>query len=264
MAKASKKDLDRKAIRILIICGLFIVALFVMYGLASRQLGLIDPDTLCRNDRPLADHTVVLVDRTDPLLGHIADTIFREINDIKDTLPKHAMLSIYQINAESAEVMAPEFCLCNPGNGDDESMLYKNPAQIRRRWEEQFGAPLSTSLNALREVAVAETSPILEALGVVGDLPKFREATNSRRIVIYSDMLQNMGWYSQYGAGANSMPPADQLGNVIHDLDGVDILIRYIERSKYSWAQGIDHQALWKEILMGMGARSVEIQRVVG
>ncbi len=38
MAKANKKDLDRKAIRILIICGLFIVALFVMYGLASRQL----------------------------------------------------------------------------------------------------------------------------------------------------------------------------------------------------------------------------------
>jgi hypothetical protein len=252
------------AVRILIGCALFIIALIVMYSLASRQLGLLDEQTFCRKDRPLADHTVVLVDRTDPLLDHIADTIFREINTIKDTLPKHAMLSIYQINAESAEVMSPEFCLCNPGNGDDESILYKNPAQIRRRWEEVFGAPLSASLEALRDVARAETSPILEAIGVVGDLPKFREATGVKRIVIYSDMLQNMDWYSHYGSHSLRKPPEEHLRELVHGLDGVDIVIRYIERANSASIQGSRHQELWKEILMGLGARSVEIRRVVG
>lgn len=260
----SKKNKDKVAVRILIGCSVFIIALFVMYGYASRQLNLIDADTLCRNDTPLVDHTVILIDRTDPLQGHIADTIFREINEIKDALPKYAMLSIYEINAESAEFMAPEFCLCNPGDGDDANFLYQAPKMIQQRWEKQFGAPLSAALDSLKMVAVAETSPILEAIGVVGDLPKFREATNVRRIVIYSDMLQNMKWYSQYGAGKGLKPPALQLREIIPDLNGVDILVRYIERSRYSRVQGSEHKALWTEILMGLGAKSVEIQRVVG
>lgn len=264
MSRADKKKKDQMAIRILIGCGLFIVALIVMYSLATRQLGLLDEKTFCRKDRPLADHTVVLIDRTDPLRGHIADTIFAEINAIKDELPKHAMLSVYQINAESAEVMSPEFCLCNPGNGDDESFLYKNPAQIRRKWEASFGAPLKTALNGLLEVAQAENSPILEAIGVVGDLPKFREAAGTKRLVIYSDMLQNMRWYSQYSSRGLRAPPADELHEVVHSLEGVDVEIHYIERSRYSEIQGSRHQKLWKEILTGLGAHSVEIQRVVG
>ena len=264
MAKASKSDLDKKAIWILISCALFIVALGVLYGLARSSLGVINPDTLCREDQPLSDHTVVLIDRTDPLYDHIAETIFREINQIKDTIPKHAMLSIYEINSESAQVMAPEFCLCNPGNGDDENFLYKNPKQIRARWEKQFGEPLSASLEALREVSSSETSPIFEAIGVVGDLPTFREAKGSRKLVIYSDMLQNMPWCTHYNWNGRNEPPMEKIRQMITGLEGVDVVIRYIERSGFAGIQNSEHKKLWKDTLLELGARSVDIRRVVG
>lgn len=264
MAKAKKSDLDKKAIRILVGCVVFIIALCAMYGMARRSLGVVDPDTLCRKDKPLSDHTIILIDRTDPLPDHIANTIFREINQIKDTLPKYAMLSIYQINSESAEVMAPEFCLCNPGNGDDESFLYKNPKQIRARWEMQFGEPLSESLKALREIGRSDTSPIFEAISVIGDLPNFIGATGVRKLVIYSDMLQNMPWCTHYHLRDRQESHLEELEQIITGMVGVDIIIRYIERPSSAVIQGPDHQQLWKDTLYKLGARSVEIKRIVG
>jgi len=263
MARETKPELDRKAYRILIGCGIFIVGLISLYAWASSSIVKLDPESLCPKGRPIVDHTIILIDRTDPIPEHIVETIFREINGIKEYLPKYALLSIYQINSESAEIMAPEFCLCNPGNGDDESFLYKNPAQIHARWEKQFGQPLSEALDAMREVARSETSPIFEAIGVVGDLPGFRDATGRRQLVIYSDMLQNMRWCNHYNGGRYEVS-IDEIRRVMPDLHGADIEIRYIERSSTAAIQGPAHQQHWQETLRQLGAGRVTVRRIVG
>lgn len=218
----------------------------------------LDPESLCPENRAVSDHTVILIDRTDPLPKQIVETMFREINGIKDALPKYAMLSIYQINSESAAVMAPEFCLCNPGNGDDESFLYKNPAQIRARWERQFGQPLSEALDELRGVTQSATSPIFEAIGVVSHLPSFRDATGNRRLVIFSDMLQNMPWCRHYNGFRHNVS-LERIKQVAGTLDGVSVEIRYIE-GRSTTIQGTAHQQYWQHILEQLGAVPVTVQ----
>ena len=257
-----KNKLVRRAAWIYSACGLFVIGIAVAYVLAKRAHGTVDPETLCRIDKPRGEQFVVLIDRTDPMKEGLLNIVLEEIASVKDTIPKNAMLSVYLINAQSAEMMSPEFCLCNPGNGDDESWLYKNPKRIRAKWEASFGAPLRAALEPLREIETAESSPILEALGVVTSLQSFRECEARRTIIVYSDMLQNTGWYSHYRDRNFAHPPNAEIGNIAGSLTGVDIRIRYIDRVEYRGLQTEEHRQFWRDALTRLGARSIEILRV--
>jgi len=83
--------------------------------------------------------------------------------------------------------------LCNPGSVNSLTKWTANPAQVRRRFEQQFLELLEKELADLTKFKETGQSPILEAIKHVSvsifALPKYDNS--EKRLVIASDMLHN-------------------------------------------------------------------------
>jgi hypothetical protein len=235
------------------------IALAVGGGIVlARSLGQtvpLDAETLCPTDRPLAAHTVVLVDRTDPLTPAHQAALRRLITKLRDRLDRAERLSILLITGEVRSTATVAFSLCNPGTGIDLNPLVANQRRARARFEAGFGQPLEVVVRDLARAASANHSPIMETIKAVGAWSEF--AAPRRNLIVVSDLLQNVPGYGHYGRAVDYIrfKASTYAATVRPELDGVDIELLYLPNP--AGRQGRDHLAFWEAFFRDAGAASV-------
>lgn len=246
---------------------------FAAWSMKSNRIPL-DPETLCPTDRPVA-HTIVLIDKTDPLsVGHqrVFETV---INTLKTDLATHERLSIFVLTDEDYSSPVPVFSLCKPSDGEDANELYQNPSKLRARYQEHFGAPLDTVTAALVEGDERPYSPIMEMMQEIAVLPEFSpEATTARRLILFSDMLQNVPAYTHYGGGIPDFAAFEQspyANRVLATLSptretallrDVSVEIYYLIRPRTEGRQVRGHILFWERFFAWLSGRIDTVRAV--
>ncbi len=229
-----------------------------------QQLGSRAPvldGELCRRGEPLAAHTLILVDQTDPLtieqrrrLRHVIDSEARR-------LAEHEKLSVLALSAASPYEPEILFARCAPKNVRDVNELTGNPGFARAKWNRDFGAPLDSALDRLMRVPNAPVSPIVEAVKGLTWRHDFGSDLKRRRLVVFSDMLQNTDGWSQYGRGGlgvdfDKFSASAFAAQKSPELRGATVRIAYLERPETLHLQGRSHKDFWLRFFRAAGAEA--------
>lgn len=260
--RSSKKDLDRKAVRNFVVIAAFIVGIIAYNVYRLYNAPALDLGTFCPEGGKV-NHTIVLIDRTDPLSATQRDEIIKQLNALKSRLELYEKLSIFVLSDDESSWSAkPVFSMCNPGS--KANPLTNTESKVRRRFEAFFSLPLQDKLNELMQIKESTHSPILEMLQSVSVKPDFANSAH-RRIVIVSDMMQNVSGYSHYSNGSLnyrefSKTVYGQSQNL--KLTDVEVEILYLEREPLKKYQNVKHIRFWQEYFQSSGAKLKDIQRL--
>jgi hypothetical protein len=167
---------------------------------------LPDPTSLCPTTRPIAGHTVVIVDRTDrwaPAVGQALTQLIEKAQ--RDTKP-YEKFSIVALDADLST--HPLFSICNPGEPTFVTDLYRGRRYTKRDFDEKFLGAAIRVVAQLSRPGEAPTSPIVEYLHRWLERDDFDSRVPARRVILISDMRQNSPALSVYaGHGATDLAP---------------------------------------------------------
>jgi hypothetical protein len=167
----------------------------------------LDAATLCPTNRPLAGHTVVIVDRTDRWTQAMGSALTQLVENAQRDTDKYEKFSIVSLDANQS--VHPLFSICNPGQPTFWSDLYRGRRYTTRDFEQRFVGAAERVIEKVREPSEASSSPIVEYVHRWLGSDDFNANVRHRRLILVSDMRQNSQLYSIYG-GAE-----DQLGDVV-------------------------------------------------
>jgi hypothetical protein len=167
----------------------------------------LDAATLCPTNRPLAGHTVVIVDRTDRWTTAMGAALTQLVENAQRDTGKYEKFSIVSLDAQQS--VHPLFSVCNPGEPTFWSDLYRGRRYTTRDFEQRFVGAAENVIEQIREPSEARTSPIVEYVHRWLGSDDFNASVSHRRLILVSDMRQNSPLYSIY-TGAE-----DQLGDVV-------------------------------------------------
>lgn len=220
---------------------------------------LADNSTLCPTDRPLSAHTIILVDKTDPLTPAQRDELRRLMEQVRGHLRLYERLSLVPITGVIPERPPYLFSLCNPGDRTSANPLIANPEQRQKRFEESFGRPLQEVLDQLMKGTSAPHSPIMETIQLVAEQPDFSPAVSERTLIVFSDLLQNMPDYTQYRPFGDfaSFAGSAYGKRTLARLAGMRINLVYLSNRSAPTRQGPKHLAFWHRWFAAAGANEV-------
>lgn len=235
--------------------GLVFAVFVVLVLVGFWPRGEHDPTTLCPKDGDYS-RTAVLIDATDALSASQVKIIRDEINALRKRLTPHEWVGIFVLDENNLVLPRPEVALCNPGDESTANPLYENPHQVRRRFEREFRAPIEASVERLARLPSKPTSPILEMIRAVA-LDRNFDSTRNRRLIVVSDLLQNVPNYSHYRQDANfdrwrDTPYAREFLQL--SLLDVEVDILYLKRTDARALQTRGHVAFWEDYFDAVGA----------
>lgn len=243
---------------------------FFVWGVVMSEESNVETDdiTLCPTEQPPNELVALLIDVSDTPSSIQRIAIENEITRVIDKLPTLARLEIFSLSALPGKVLESELVICNPGDGNELSSIYQNPAMARRRWEEDFWGQLRPIIDGELDAPESLQSPIFEGIQSIAVATFGRPQYDGvpKRLVIVSDMLQYVpGAESHY----RSVTSIEELRNSAYfnrvrtDLRGLDAEIIYIQRAE-STVQGVEHIRFWEGYFDVQGARLIEVRRVFG
>ncbi|MBP6689734.1 MAG: hypothetical protein KA153_07065 [Hyphomonadaceae bacterium] len=198
----------------------------------------LDAATLCPTNRPLAGHTVVIVDRTDRWTTAMGAALTQLVENAQRDTDRYEKFSIVSLDANQS--VHPLFSICNPGTPTFWSDLYRGRRYTTRDFEQRFVGAAERVIEDVREPSEASSSPIVEYVHRWLGSDDFNATVPHRRLILVSDMRQNSDLYSIY-SGAE-----DQLGDVVArqfgpSAEGVSFDVYFV-------AHGRDHNVSEDEV----------------
>jgi len=252
---ANRKRTNRERIApIAVLAFLILVIGTIVVFMSTRPT--VDPGTFCPHDGNYA-RTAVLIDATDSLSATQAKAIREEVEDLRRRLALYEWVGVFVLNDDNLLLPVPEIQKCNPGS--EPNPIYENPEVVRRRFEEEFRKPIDDAIDRLvRTTRPSSTSPILEMIRAVA-LDRNYVSTRSRRLIVVSDMLQNVSRYSHYRDRAHfqSWRDTDYAREFLEvSLLGVDVEILYLRRvdDTSGRLQTRGHVNFWEDYFADVGA----------
>jgi hypothetical protein len=158
-----------------------------------------DPVTLCPTTRPITAHTLVIVDRTDRWDPAIEQTLSELLEDAQRNTAQYEKFSIVSLDANLST--RPLFSICNPGQPNFITDLYKGRRYTRRDFEQKFVDASESVVARVRRPAAAPTSPIVEYIHRWLGRDDFNAGVPNRKVILISDMRQNSHQLSMYRQG---------------------------------------------------------------
>ncbi len=198
----------------------------------------LDAATLCPTYRPLAGHTVVIVDRTDRWTQAMGSALTQLVENAQRDTDQYEKFSIVSLDAQQS--VHPLFSVCNPGEPTFWSDLYRGRRYTSRDFEQRFVGAAERIVEEVREPAEASASPIVEYVHRWLGSDDFNPNVQHRRLILVSDMRQNSPLYSIY-AGAE-----DRLGEVVERQFGP--AAEGVAFDVYFVAHGRDHNVTEDEV----------------
>ena len=198
----------------------------------------LDAATLCPTNRPLAGHTVVIVDRTDRWTTAMGAALTQLVENAQRDTDRYEKFSIVSLDANQS--VHPLFTICNPGTPTFWSDLYRGRRYTTRDFEQRFVGAAERVIEDVREPSEASSSPIVEYVHRWLGSDDFNATVPHRRLILVSDMRQNSDLYSIY-SGAE-----DQLGDVVARQFGPSA--EGVAFDVYFVAHGQDHNVSEDEV----------------
>ncbi len=244
----------RRAVIILTVAVLAIVG--VGAALYLSRTPKLDVATGCPVGQGVPpEHTVVLIDQTDPLtprqIDYAKSVILAEYNRLRP----QGKLTIGSIRADVGDD-AQDFSRCRVRRGADVSDVTANPDMIEAQFRHTVGDALNDYLNSLRHVPTAPRSPIIETVDAALDAPDFGSTVKDRRLAIISDMAQNSSEVSEYKGPGSGLDPSPRVRDELsRDMHGVAVRIHYVRRPALAAIQTPDQRAFWIDWFKRQGAQ---------
>lgn len=234
---------------------------------ARASVVAVDAHTLCPVSGPPTAVTAVLIDASDPISPVQTEAIRREVDALRDTLPRHGAFEIYLVGETIEATRQPLFKACNPGNPDDVDELTGSRKLVAQKWSTGFAEPMAAAFAKAVPHGTEKTSPIMESIQSVAVTafggPKLNEVP--KRFVIVSDMMQNTPAFSHYrSTDYDRFRSSGAATAMLADLRGVDVQILYVRRQAAQRWQGAKHALFWQAYLSAQGATVSRILSVTG
>lgn len=224
-----------------------------------------DETTLCPASGPVG-HTILLVDRTDPLnftQKQAFQALLEEI--ITEKIALGELLSVFVLGEDYTSTSKPVIELCNPGDGSDKSEWTANIKRLNRQFEQKFRAPMLALANELNSQQPAKFSPVLEMIQLAS-INGFRthKVDGPRTLILVSDMLHNTSNFSMYkGEYEYTRFLESPYGRKVNaDLMGVKVELHYVLNSPN--LQTRRHLKFWEDHFSNTGARIVSVRPLEG
>lgn len=248
-----RRTQTRRAVAILGASAAAIVGVGVLLAL-NRSLPT-DPATGCIAGQTVPrEHTVVLVDQTDPLNLHQIAYVKALILAEYQRLRPYGELTVRGVRADPDDA-GNSFSRCRLRRGAEVLGVASNPDMIEAAFRRTVGDALNGYLNGLHDVPSASRSPIIEAVDSAVDAPDFGPTTPVRRLVLVSDMAQNSRSVSEYAGPDSGLDPgAAARSELTRDLHGVAVRIHYVRRPELAAIQTAAQRDFWREWFTGQGA----------
>lgn len=211
----------------------------------------LDAATLCPTSRPLAGHTVVIVDRTDRWSPAVGDTLTEIVERAQRDTRQYQKFSIVSLDADQS--VRPLFSVCNPGAPTFWSDLYRGRRYTVRDFDQRFVGAAERVIADVRAPSEAETSPIVEYVHrwLGGD--DFNGAVPNRRLILISDMRQNSPLYSIYRAHGEGLDEVvlQEFGPA---AQGLAVDVYFVAHGRDHAVSESDVRAAWNDALNKVGA----------
>jgi len=151
------------------------------------------------------------------------------------------------------------FSMCAPKHPKNERFIDGNHRLAQKRWDAAFGKPLDLAIDRLRRVPPSPRSPIVEALKGVTWMEDFGPDVAQRRLVTFSDLLQNSEGLSHYRGRPDYALWRGTEHAARHRLAmaGVSVVIHYLERPETLRLQTETHRRFWSDFFREAGAKCV-------
>lgn len=243
-----------------------LVVLAAILVVAPWRQNDYDPDSFCPYDGDYA-RTAILVDASDTLNDKQIKEILDNLADLRRTLKVYEWVGIFVLDEGSHDQLPkPVVGLCNPGSAATANPLYQNPERIRQRYNERFARPVRAAVDGLAGLRPQKTSPILEMIQAVALARQF-DSTRPRRLIIVSDMLQNVKGYSHYRNSLDYVAWSEQSKYAKEFTDstllrGVTVEIIYVKREEAKRVQTRRHVRFWEDYFAAVGANLVSVTPV--
>lgn len=235
MSRAKKRRL-RRIIVIIIIVILLLLLGFGAYHYLSRETS--DAATLCPQGGNYP-RTAVLIDATDSLSESQIKAVIDNINSLpregRGQIVRGEWVGVFVLNEDNRFLPEPTVALCYPGNKDTAEILFENEHRVQAIYEQNFRRPMEEAVRRLAQTPEQPSSPIFEMIRAVALDGNF-DTSKKRRLIIVSDMLQNVAEYSHYRDGVDyakfrETPYARDLLQPSL-LSGVSVEIWYLKRAE--------------------------------
>ncbi|HVZ98836.1 MAG TPA: hypothetical protein VG841_00825 [Caulobacterales bacterium] len=220
----------------------------------------IDPETLCRTDRPLAAHTFILVDSTDKLELRHRRKLRAVATQERARLQQYDRLTLARLNPRRPQEPTILFSKCLPRAPEDANPLFENPRLARERWDADFASALDTALRSAQHGGAGDASPILAGLRAAAADPDFSAEVAARRFVLVSDMLEHdPRGFSLYADGVAYAQWRAAPAHRPADFDNVDVRVAPLDRPEHAARQAEALASFWPGYFDEAGAKSVDV-----
>ncbi|WP_243545000.1 hypothetical protein [Pseudodesulfovibrio tunisiensis] len=195
--------------------------------------------------------TVVLIDRTTPLTPYQRSRLRKAAQEVRQTVASACLLSVYPIEPESDLRCVPFFQATVPGpwfRSNPESSMRERKAKrffaqrYSKALEHAFASGINTKL----------PSPIIETINAVAFRTGLAHGKGQRRVVIFSDMIQDSPANSHNGCAEDFQ--SDPISQSLTRLDGVLVDIYYVPCHKHHAVQTRQHMEFWRAEFARAGA----------
>ncbi len=202
----------------------------------------VNKQTYCPKDAEPYGKVIALIDLTDPLNKAQKEFFIKEIDSIKQSIPRYHNLTIYTLDQSLDLEINKKLSKCNPGTLEDIKDTFEkisnNPTKIRNNWEKGFSREISNTIdNIILRTKSQSTSPVMEMFQLIAikEFNNFEGTEN--KIIILSDMIQNANDLSMYNSGIpkfSRFSTTPYFSKIRTDLkDNVDVNLLIIKRDGF-------------------------------
>ena len=163
MARSTRRKRAQKADRsiglILGVLGVILIAILAGGAWYLRRAKVqIDAETNCPKGGPTSVHLLIF-DRSDPITRQQAQHIQQEVMRLEGEAQFGNRFDIYTFDGDSKSVLLPKLVVCSPGRPENANELIENPEFVRKRFEQQFSAVLTKTVEDLLRENTMEKFP---------------------------------------------------------------------------------------------------------
>jgi hypothetical protein len=235
---------------------------FILYvGVLAPQPAAanLDAHNCARSEYP-NESVLILLDTTDALSQSQIDQFKATLRDVLDRAQPGELVSVAEIQTLPVRF---DISLCSPQRGAPPGFLdaLRNPAadwhRVRADWQRRFDRPMRKLIDTLPYNRVWPRSPIIQSIDDATDqLGDAWSKASRRRLIIFSDMMENTDQFSQYTTGPAPVPYDEARAHIPYirdaapDLRDADVEVYYLLIPRDAKHQTGDarrtHQTFWQ------------------
>lgn len=247
--KAASESLAENRVHAFLIAGVVVVFLSITILFQHIKREPLNPVTKCPSD--VQTWTILIHDQTDAYSSRCSIALQSIIKNLGDTTNKRERLSVYEIWENSDLNATSAFDRCNPGQ--DANEWIENVRNIKETFKNHFQNPLNLVKASVRSQSSSAHSPIVETINTVAGNAEFCNTVPHRKLIIFSDFMQNSVNCSDYDyvpTHSKRCPPLVEL----HDVE-VELIYLIRDGDKAKKIQTDTHANVWVRRFKEAGAR---------